>query len=100
MDITTTFRVVYNPDKDGTLPQFRAKFTKKRDHILAMQAKGLIPSGGPYWVPSTLKTAPPTEGPDAPSGGAAGVLPFLSQRIHPGVLHMPGTRLDVSRLAA
>lgn len=101
MDITTTIRVVYDPAKDGSLREFRTKFTKMRDHVLAMQAKGLLPSGNIIWVTSVKKT--PTdvpEGPDAPSGGAAAVLPYPSQRIHPAVLHTQGTRLDVARIAA
>ena len=102
MIITTTFRVVYDPGKDGSLREFRNKFTKMRDHVLAMQAKGLIPAGDIYWI-TTVKKAPimTPEGPDAPSGGsAASALPFPSQRIHPMVFHMPGTPMDMERIAA
>ena len=96
MNITTTIRVVYDPAKDGTLRQFREKFNKMRDHVLTIQAKGLIPSGDIYWVTSTLKAAPEPDNDEPPTGQGSGgvVLDF------PALVHTAGTRMDLNRLAA
>ena len=88
MEIQLIFKISYDPDKDGSLSEFRRKkYQPFKDHIDRLQVAGTLPRGPvKYAVERKQPTRP--DGPGPVADVVRGV--FLPQ-----VAHLAGTPLSL-----
>ena len=92
MNVTMTFKIGYDKAKDGSLKDFKKKYTSFKTHIYRLQATGNLPQGDIRWVVGHKKDDP--EPPNSPASVLAFVPPhgtFL-----PVIAHQAGTQLQVA----
>ena len=92
MEIQLIFKISYDPDKDGSLSEFRRKkYQPFKDHIDRLQVAGTLPRGPvKYAVERKQPTLPDGPGPVA-TVVRGSFIPLLS--------HVAGSRLDPERIA-
>ena len=103
MDIQTIFKITYDPNKDGSLSEFRQKkYLPFKAHIERLQLAGTLPR-------SPVKFSTSKKGSEPRPDGPAPVVPFsmaARPRLLPMLVHTSGTplmlppaRMDPDRIA-
>ena len=89
MEVSMVFKMVYNPQKDGSLNKFREKYLAFQQHIERLQVLGQLPRGDVKWSVER-------KGPDGPRPPAR-ILGFSGGQVHTDVV---GLQLQHACVAA